>query len=118
MKLWEEKDGLENRKKCKRNKKNWRWNTKGDADWESYKAKKETKMMMLALEMVDQKKEGEWTTECGFKSLLSIGRKLQKNHWENLYVGKEKEKYTVGGMKRELKEESKHAESIENAGFS
>ena len=95
-----EKEGLESRKKRKKNKKDWRWNTKGNADWESYKAKIETKMTMFALEMVDQRKEGKWTAEMRFKSLLSIGRKLQKNHWENLYVGREKEKHTVGGMKR------------------
>ena len=57
-------------------------------------------MTMFALEMVDQRKEGDGQQKCGLKSLLIIGRKLQKNQWENLYVGREKEKYTVGGIKR------------------
>ena len=39
----------------------------GNADWESYKAKIETKMTMFALEMVDQRKEGEWTAEIQFQ---------------------------------------------------
>ena len=42
LKFWsfgKEEYGLENRKKCKRNKKDWRWNTKRKTDWESYKAK-------------------------------------------------------------------------------
>ena len=95
-----EKDGLDYRKERMRNKKDWRSNTKGNADWESYKAKIETVMTMFALEVVGQRKEGTGQQKCGFKSLLSIGRKLQKNHWENLYLGKAKEKYTVGGMKR------------------
>ena len=44
----------------------------------------------FALEMVDQWREAEWTAEMQFQSLLSIGRKQQKNHWENLCVGREK----------------------------
>ena len=54
-----EKDGLENRKKRLRKKKDWRWNTKGNAGWECFKAKTETKRTMFALEMVDQRKEGK-----------------------------------------------------------
>ena len=45
-------------------------------------------------------KRGNGQQKCGFKRLLRIGRKLQKNHWENLYVGRKKEKHTAGGMKR------------------
>ena len=47
-----------------------------------------------------KRKRGNGQQKCGFKSLFSIGRKLQKNHRESLYVGWEKEKYTVGGMER------------------
>ena len=97
MKLWEEKDGLENRKKCKRKKKDWRWNTKGNADWKSYKTNLDTKMTMFALQMVDERKEGNGQQKCGLKSLLIIGRKQQKNQWKNLYVaGKKKNTQLVG----------------------
>ena len=120
MKLWEEKYGLENRKKCKRKKKDWRWNTKGNADWESYKTKIEMKMMMFALEMVDQRKEGEWTAEMRFEKFTQYWKEAAEESLGKLGCGQGKRKihsWWNEEVTEAIKKESKHSKSIENAGI-
>ena len=92
-----EKDGLENRKKRKSNKKDWRWNTKGNADWESYKAKIETKMTMFALKMVEQRKEGQWTAEMRFQKFTQYRNEAAEESLRKLVCGQGKRKTQLVG---------------------
>ena len=94
-----ENDWLKNRKERKRKKKDCRWNTKGNADWESYKAKIETKMTVIALERVDQRKEGQWTAEMWFQKFTQYWKEAAEESCIGktcMWAGKKKNTQLVG----------------------
>ena len=55
---------------------------------------------MFALEKVDQRKEGQWTAEMRLQKFTQYRREAAEESLGKLVCGQEKEKYTVGGMKR------------------
>ena len=54
---------------------------------------------MFALEMVDQRKEGEWTAEMRFEKFTQYCKEAVEESLGKLVCGQGK-KYTVGAMKR------------------
>ncbi len=70
----------------------WRWNTKGSADWERYTVVVETKLTRFAEEMVEEREEGEWTAAERFEKFTHYLNEAAEESLERIECGKGKRK--------------------------